>query len=95
MKRIQLAIVVMPSSAIATAPLNSQSWHDLYLKALFETNREQMPARIRDAEQALLSREHELFAAPQCLVEREAVNAALHALHLLATCVQPKRKLAA
>lgn len=85
----------MPALAFAPAPSSSHSWHDLYLKALFETDREKISGRIKDAERALLCREHELFSTPHCLVEREAVITALQSLCVLETCLQTKRKLVA
>lgn len=68
-------------------PTHHQSWHDLYLQALFETNKSKLPRSIAEAERALLIREHELFTGRQDPIEREAVNAALHALQALKSCM--------
>lgn len=51
--------------------------------------------RISEAERALLSREHELFTEIPDPVEREAVNAALHALTGLRTGVWASSKISA
>lgn len=61
-------------------------WRDLYLRALFESDRTKLAWRIREAEQALVQREHELFAATAATREREAVITALNALHALRMC---------
>ena len=45
-------------SAARTAPFD---WRDLYLQALFETDRSRMYSRIAEAERVLFRREHELF----------------------------------
>jgi hypothetical protein len=63
------------------------NWRELYLQALFETNKTKVAALIVDAERALLIREHELFSGPHDPAEREAVNAAIHALHALRSCM--------
>lgn len=63
------------------------SWRDLYIQALFEADRTKADARIAKAEQALLRRERELFGSAQRAGERDAVNAALHSLRLLRTCL--------
>ncbi len=71
-------------STARTAPFE---WRDLYLQALFETDRSRMFSRIADAERALIRREHELFADSHQRAEREAVNHALNALFALRTCL--------
>jgi len=35
---------------------STQSWHVLYQAALFETDRQKIPARIAEAEEAILNR---------------------------------------
>ena len=61
--------------------------HSLYLQALFETDRAKLSARIREAETALVRREHELYTIGQSTAEREAVVTALNALYALRTCL--------
>lgn len=62
------------------------SWRILYMAALFETDRAQLPGRITDAEKALVLRERELFAKTEYAQERQAVTNALHALRALRVC---------
>ena len=68
-------------------PAPHHAWRDLYLQALFETDKSKICVRISEAERALLSREHELFAGIPDPAEREEVNTALHALSALRTCL--------
>ena len=46
---------------------------DLYIQAVFESDRNKISGRIRDAEKALANREHELYSIPQSTAERHAV----------------------
>ena len=62
-------------------------WHDIYMAALFEADKRQMPARIAEAERILAERERELFLPESNVEERRAVTAALHALSALRTCL--------
>ena len=48
---------------VTTSQTNSEIWRELYVAALFETDREKMPSRIADAEQAIVARARELFSA--------------------------------
>jgi hypothetical protein len=49
------------SSNLHSSGSSSASWHSLYQAALFETDRELIPARIAKAEKAILDRVKELF----------------------------------
>jgi hypothetical protein len=70
----------------STAP--SLAWHALYHAALFETDRNQVPQRIAEAEKAILSRMRELFGAKTDHIEEDVVlDDALYALRALRTCV--------
>lgn len=81
---------------MASPVLQSSPWRDLYLQALFETDKARIRLRILEAEQALIAREHELFRGASSPAEREAVNSALHALQALKNCLPPRdQKLAA
>lgn len=71
------------------------SWRNLYLQALFETDKTKISMRISEAERALLFREHELFTGIPDPIERDAVNAALHALHALRNCLPIPKTFAA
>ena len=71
------------------------SWRNLYLQALFETDKTKISMRISEAERALLFREHELFTGVHNPAERDAVNAALHSLHALRICLLSPKTFAA
>ena len=73
------------SLGLHTAPFD---WRDLYLQALFETDRSCIRTRIVEAKRALIQREHQLFAEPDGKAEREAVTNALNALYALQTCLE-------
>jgi hypothetical protein len=63
-------------------------WHVLYQAALFETDREQVPQRIAEAEKAVLCRIKELFTAIHDHIEEDLVlDDALYALRALRNCV--------
>jgi hypothetical protein len=70
-------------------------WHDLYMQALFETDRSKISARIRDAGQALANREHELYSLPHSAIERQAVVTAMHSLDALRGCLELENRPAA
>jgi hypothetical protein len=64
------------------------AWHALYQAALFETDREQIPGRIAEAEKAVLSRIRDLFTATHDHIEEDLVlDDALYALRALRNCV--------
>jgi len=63
-------------------------WRDLYLVAIFERERAKLPARIREEEQALMRREHELCMSTQSSAERESIITALNCLHALRACIK-------
>jgi hypothetical protein len=65
-----------------------ETWRELYTAALFETDRKQIPARIADAEQAIVARARELFAAGNDTIEEDqALDDALYALRALQSCL--------
>jgi hypothetical protein len=71
------------SAGVAASPI-SKSWRELYKAALFETDKNRMSERIAHAEWALALRARELFhTGREHLQERQAVEAALYALHAL------------
>jgi hypothetical protein len=77
--------VNVPSSS---HPLTS-GWRELYTAALFETDKHRMPARIADAEQAIVARARELFSAGNDTIEEDqALDDALYALRALQNCLQ-------
>ena len=76
----------MPSQAVAPNP--SRNWRELYTAALFETEKERVPSRIADAEQAILVRARELFSNGYDTVEEDqALDDALYALRALQSCL--------
>jgi len=71
-----------------SAPNRNRAWHVLYQAALFETDREQIPLRIAEAEKAVLSRIRDLFTATHDHIEEDLVlDDALYALRALRNCV--------
>jgi len=74
---------------VASSNLRLGHWRDLYTAALFETDRSQLPARIADAEQAIVARARELFCAGNDSIEEDqALDDALYALRALQSCLQ-------
>lgn len=70
------------STGVAVSP--SKSWKELYRAALFETDKNRVSERIANAEWALALRARELFhTGREHLQERQAVDAAIYALHAL------------
>jgi hypothetical protein len=57
------------------------------MAALFEPDPKQIPARIRYAEQLILSRERELLSQKADFAEQRALNNSLHALKALYSCL--------
>jgi hypothetical protein len=67
---------------------NSISWHALYQAALFETDRQLIPARISEAERAILNRVQELFGVDSDhMEEHQILDDALYALRALRSCM--------
>ena len=63
-------------------------WHELYKAALFETDKKRIPARIADAEQAIVARARELFFnSTDNIEEDQALDDALYALRALQNCL--------
>jgi hypothetical protein len=63
-------------------------WRELYIAALFETDRERIPARIADAESAIVARARELFSAGSDTIEEDlALDDALYSLRALQNCL--------
>ena len=69
-------------TGVAVSP--SKSWKELYRAALYETDKSKLSERIANAEWALALRARELFhTGREHLQERQAVDAAIYALHAL------------
>jgi hypothetical protein len=74
-----------PSSAASSIP----DWRELYTAALFETDKQKLPARMNEAERRLIQRSRELFAMPgDNIEEKHAVDDALYALRALRSCLK-------
>lgn len=65
------------------------NWRELYSAALFETDKNRIPARIADAEKAIVARARELFSAGADTIEEDqALDDALYALRALQNCLE-------
>jgi hypothetical protein len=72
----------LPSASTAV-----QDWRELYLAALFETDRQKLPSRIAAAEKALLVRARELLATSEHSSEEgKALDKGLYAIRALRDC---------
>jgi len=72
------------------------SWRDLYTAALFETDNDRIPTRISEAQQAIVARARELFAAGTDTIEEDqALDDALYALQALNNCLEFRASAAA
>ena len=81
----------MSSSIFRATPVSSAPWHVMYHAALFESDRDKIPQRIADAENAILARIRELFGETTDHIEEDIVlDDALYALRALRTCVLPE-----
>jgi hypothetical protein len=66
---------------------SSVSWHSLSQAALFETDRLLIPARIAEAEKAILDRVRELFGFDSDHIEEDQIlDDARYALRALRNC---------
>jgi hypothetical protein len=84
------------SSRVAFPPVlpikNFSPWRELYAAALFETDKERVPARIAEAEKAIVARARELFAAGSDTIEEDqALDDALYGLRALQSCLEVNR----
>ena len=69
-------------------------WYASYMSALFEAVPNCLERRIAAAEHELIARERDLFNAPECFQERNAIIAALRALAALRACHGLQKKVA-
>jgi hypothetical protein len=68
-----------------------EDWRELYLTALFETDRQKLPSLVAEAERALVVRSRELFAkSGSNSAEARAVDKGLYALRALRDCLELK-----
>ena len=81
--------MIEPRSGSESKPL--QQWRNLFLVALFETDRQRIPSRIVEAEKALLLRLRELHAISEHDSEEgKALDKGLYALRALRDCFVPR-----
>ena len=74
-------------AAACAIPGVPHAWRDLYVAALFESDRMRTPQRIAEAKKALVTRARELFQATGDHVqEQTAIDDALQALHAREHC---------
>jgi hypothetical protein len=70
-------------------PSSLENWRELYIAALFETDRDRIAARIAEAEQAIVARAREIFSSGADTIEEDqALDDALYALRALQSCIQ-------
>jgi hypothetical protein len=80
-------------SSYVLSSLEAAPWRALYKAALFEVDRTKLPARIAEAEKALISRGRELFNVKTgSIEEKEAVENTLFALRAFGTAWQTKSR---
>lgn len=70
-------------------------WKDLYIAALFETDKAKLPERIREAEVAIVTLRQKSMRAGVDSQERRVLDSALLSLQALASCVLTARSVAA
>lgn len=79
-------------SAKISAPCVSKSahnWRELYVAALFETDKLKLPSRLAEAERAAILRARELFVMSDNNGEEgKAVDKGLYALRALSDCLK-------
>lgn len=76
---------------VSLVPTGLWKWRELYLAALFETDKQKIPSCIATAELAMSQRARELFAASEGGdEERDGLQEALYALRALRHCVELK-----
>ena len=71
-------------------PQDPKNWRQLYIGALFESDRNKLISRIAEARAAIVSRARALFLDPGDHIEEgQALDDALYALDALAHCYLP------
>jgi len=91
-KEISEGKLMTRSNLCSAAPTGVPDWSQLYLTALFETDKQKLPSRIAEAERAMTLRARELFTI-SCHNSEEgrAVDKGLYALRALRTCLELNR----
>jgi hypothetical protein len=68
--------------------LNRTDWKTLYRAAILENNKNVLPQRVSEAEEAVILRRREIFYAAGSPEEKEALEDALYALRAFRTAWQ-------
>jgi hypothetical protein len=69
-------------------PHYGEAWHEAYMAALFEPDREKMADNLKYAERLIIQREREIFAEKRSTAERKALDKARHALGALRLLIE-------
>jgi hypothetical protein len=69
---------------------NNLGWRELYIAALFESDRVKLAERIATAQAAVAIRRRQLFSSGNDAQERKLLDNALFSLHALATSLAVK-----
>ena len=73
---------------ITFPPCPNRNWRTLYRAAILETDNRVLPQRVSEAEEAMRSREREIFYGDGTSEEKEALEDALYALRAFRTAWQ-------
>ncbi len=82
---------ILTGGRMANSSLTEQSsyygWRELYLAALFESDKTKIPERIAEAQLVIDARRRKLFKAGDDTNEKQVLDNALFSLHALASCL--------
>jgi len=67
--------------------LPDKRWKELYIAALFETDKSKMPRKIAEAQIAIINRRRKAMSGTSDTKERQALDTALLSLQALANCL--------
>jgi hypothetical protein len=65
----------------------NKRWKDLYIAALFESDKSKLPRKIAEAQIAIVDRRRKVLSAGADTAERQALDTALLSLQALANCL--------
>jgi hypothetical protein len=67
----------------------NRNWDELYVAALFETDKSRIPDRIAEAQRAIVDRARYLFSSGADTIEEDqALDDAMYALRALQSCLE-------
>lgn len=78
----------MASNSDSHVSAPTPNWRNLYIAALFESDKQHLVLRITEAEKAIIERGRELFTAHEQCEERDALDDALYALRAMRSCLK-------